>query len=534
MLVPLSSSGGPSFSGGRAFFPSTQVSDCLLFIALVAVSRFALRSHFLYDIDSVNFALALGKFDPSVHQPHPPGYFLYIVVGRIVNLLTGDANSAFVFISIAASCGAVVMIYLLAANWFGRGAAVFSALLFLFSPLVWFHGTVALTYAVECFFSALIGYLCWRLKEGAGYSVGLAAALGIAAGFRPSSMLFLGPLCVYAVMTSRPRRLSVSGATLMGVLLSWLLPMWFVAGGPHRYFQSLLALWMVAPARNTVLTSPVAYCIVRLTMIAAIGCMCFGTGVVFALKKTRRPPSPIDDRADRDRALFTWVWITPGLLFFTLVFLRFVNSGYLLVLSPPVFAYLGRNAYAWFTEWSTSPRWRAAILCAAAAANTAFFAFAPVYCSYRSVRQFEAELVSFTSAVRRTVSPARTLLVGFDSHFLGYRHAAYYLPEYLTVQFPELTIGGKRGAFAVQNQQTEFLQAIPRNRLENLVLLPLPPDDEDRAYMASVRSKFPLGELQEMRVGEWTFAQGPIDGVKYLFAHLYSAAGSQIMKMDGR
>src|SRR5579872_6005312 len=85
---------------------SNTVRDCAVLAALVAVFRFAFRSHYLYDIDSVNFALALIKFDPAVHQPHPPGYFLYVLLGRLVNLLAGDANTAFVFISVAASCGA--------------------------------------------------------------------------------------------------------------------------------------------------------------------------------------------------------------------------------------------------------------------------------------------------------------------------------------------------------------------------------------------------------------------------------------------
>ena len=41
-----------------------------------------------------------------------------------------------------------------------------SLVIFLFSPLSWFHGTVALTYIVEAFFSALVGYLCWRVYSG--------------------------------------------------------------------------------------------------------------------------------------------------------------------------------------------------------------------------------------------------------------------------------------------------------------------------------------------------------------------------------
>jgi hypothetical protein len=37
----------------------------------------------LEDIDSINFALGLHHFDPALHQPHPPGYPVYIALGRL-------------------------------------------------------------------------------------------------------------------------------------------------------------------------------------------------------------------------------------------------------------------------------------------------------------------------------------------------------------------------------------------------------------------------------------------------------------------
>src|SRR5688572_27855743 len=37
----------------------------------------------LEDIDSINFALGLREFDPGAHQPHPPGYPVYIALGRM-------------------------------------------------------------------------------------------------------------------------------------------------------------------------------------------------------------------------------------------------------------------------------------------------------------------------------------------------------------------------------------------------------------------------------------------------------------------
>src|SRR6266702_5581552 len=100
-----------------------QKLSLLLLTGAVAITRFVFRSHYLYDIDSVNFALAMERFDPRVHQPHPPGYFLYICLARLLNRLLHDANLSLVLLSILASCGAVLVIYLLARNWFGTEAA---------------------------------------------------------------------------------------------------------------------------------------------------------------------------------------------------------------------------------------------------------------------------------------------------------------------------------------------------------------------------------------------------------------------------
>jgi 4-amino-4-deoxy-L-arabinose transferase-like glycosyltransferase len=172
-----------------------------ILIGAVAITRWIFRSHFLYDLDSVNFALAMDRFDPRVHQPHPPGYFLYIVLGRLLNTVFHDANLALVVLSILASCGAVIVIYQMAKLWFGPTAALFAASLFLFSPLAWFHGTVALTYIVEAFFSGLSGYLCWRIYSGSqGFILPAAVVLGISAGMRPSSLLFLSPLFLFSLL----------------------------------------------------------------------------------------------------------------------------------------------------------------------------------------------------------------------------------------------------------------------------------------------------------------------------------------------
>ncbi|MEO8677942.1 MAG: DUF2723 domain-containing protein [Vicinamibacterales bacterium] len=47
----------------------------------------------LEDIDSVNFALGLRHFDVADHRPHPPGYPVYIALGKVTKAVAGTLTS---------------------------------------------------------------------------------------------------------------------------------------------------------------------------------------------------------------------------------------------------------------------------------------------------------------------------------------------------------------------------------------------------------------------------------------------------------
>ena len=460
--------------------------DLALLSALVVVTRIAFQSHYLYDIDSVNFALGMRRFDPSIHQPHPPGYFLYVLLGRAANLLFHDANTALVTISIAASCGALYTIYALAYNWFGRSAAAFAGLIFAFSPLAWFHGTVALTYGVEQFFSGLAGYFLWRVYSGTQrFVVPAALAVGFAAGFRPSFLLFLGPLMLFSV-TRLNRARWFGGAAVLGVTLAaWFIPMVLESGGFQAYWSSLVSLWRIAPAKQTVFNSSPAVSLARLMSIGGIYLLCFGCAGLAAFRKASAV-------ARRTKA-FIGMWVAPGLLFFTLVFLLFVNSGYLLVISPPVFAWLGWRA----SQWYAGARFGRPLVIAMAAANCLAFVCAPVYCSYASVRHFETELADVVRLIPEVASPSDTMIVGFDSHFLGYRHAGYYLPGWFTAQYPEVRLDVGPRVFVMEGGDTQLAARLPLSRFRNFIIFPLPDGDaEYRDYMSRIRARFPKGALR--------------------------------------
>ena len=474
----------------------------VLLVCAVAATRIAFRSHFLYDLDSVNFALALKRFDPSVHQPHPPGYFLYVLIGKLVDRLIQDPNSALVAISVAASCGAAWMIYLLTREWFGERPGMVSLALFLFSPLCWFHGTVALTYIVEAFFSALVGYWCWRTCAGdRRYAIPASIAIATAAGFRPSAALFLGPLWLYSILFEPGhKRLTRARNSIPPVLaacvatLAWFVPMIRAAGGWGAYFGPLAQLWNTVPGQRTVWHAP-ALVVARTVTIAWIIVLILGAAAPLLFYRGG-PGKHLSTSGDGERRArifrFSWIWMIPGLLFFSLVFLNYVNSGYLLVLSPPLFAVLSDRVY----EFSAGRSLRVVALAVGMAANCALFFWAPFYFSYRSVRETGDQIARLQHDFRAGLDSASTLIIGFDAHFLGYRHAGYYLPEFTTVQYPEVAYPEGKRVFLMRGGVTAVCQHFSVSPFKTFVFFPLPAGAEYQEYLSGVLTKLPAGAVE--------------------------------------
>src|SRR5215510_15725045 len=100
----------------------------LTLAGLTLATRWPYRAHLLPTWDAVQFALALERYDVVRHQPHPPGYILYVALGRLADLVLGDAAGALGSLAILASAVAVFLLYGLAWRLYGRGAAVVAAL----------------------------------------------------------------------------------------------------------------------------------------------------------------------------------------------------------------------------------------------------------------------------------------------------------------------------------------------------------------------------------------------------------------------
>jgi len=83
-----------------------------LFLATI-LTRIPFTSKLMYHLDSIHFALALDHYDITVHQPHHPGYFLYVMLGRFFDFFIHDPHTSYISTNILSSALSVLVIYYL-------------------------------------------------------------------------------------------------------------------------------------------------------------------------------------------------------------------------------------------------------------------------------------------------------------------------------------------------------------------------------------------------------------------------------------
>lgn len=204
----------------------------------ILITRFPFTSNYLFEWDSVNFALGFEKYSILLNQPHSPGYILFIGLGRIINGIFHDANTTMIFISIIFSIFTVILTYFLAKQMFSRKIALVASILLIFNPLLWFYGEISTIYPSEAFFATLIAYLSYNVFKGnEKYFYLSTIALGLAGGFRQDLIIFMLPLWLFCLFyyDRSSKRIIKAFAVLITSILIWFIPTIILAGGYNSY-----------------------------------------------------------------------------------------------------------------------------------------------------------------------------------------------------------------------------------------------------------------------------------------------------------
>lgn len=306
----------------------------------------------LEDLDSFNFALGVRDFDVARHQPHPPGYPLYIAAGKLVNVVVADEAKALGLLSnVAGALGVLSLVALfsrLDTAW-PRRWAVTAAVVTATSPLYWFTAARPLTDVPGL--AAAVGVQACLLAAATSRGIIAASALvALATGIRSQVAWLTVPLLVWIAIRhrapNRARFLAGAGAAFVAGAAAWAVPLVLVTGGPLAYWRALSAqgaedlsgiqmLWTTpTPAA---LVSALYYAFVAPWALwqLALGVLVFAAGGVLALYRSQRA------------ALLVLALAYGPYFVFDLAFQETFTSRYALPLVVPV-AYLAMRTVSTF------------------------------------------------------------------------------------------------------------------------------------------------------------------------------------------
>lgn len=308
----------------------------------LAVFSFLVRMFLLSDHpaewDSANYCLGLLKYDIAEHTPHPPGYLLYIGLGRLVNAALDNPHLSLAILSNLFAAAAVFPLFLLAARLTNRTTAWWVTLLALFNPIAWYYSCFGMSSITELFFAPLVIWLLLVGWEKGALPVLLASfILGLSGGFRGNLIPFLGPVWAYAVWRAPigwPTRFLAAFALGAGMLLWWAPTVW-ISGGYTAYREINSEMQTFILHRDSVLfgasVERIAANLVRLgsTLWNGTTFLCL-VPLVALLRSPRRSW----ERIVSPEGLLIALWLAPAFAFFLLLYID--RPAYLLSVLPPL------------------------------------------------------------------------------------------------------------------------------------------------------------------------------------------------------
>jgi hypothetical protein len=473
------------------------------------------RSQFAYHWDSAEFVLAVREYNVALSQPHAPGYFLYVMLGRLVNIFVGDPHASLVWMSVAFGAVLTGLLYLLGTAMFGRRAGLVVGLLVLTSPQTWFHSCVALAYIVDAFLVCLIVLCCWRaLRRGCRWAdaVIIGVLLAIAGGVRPQTVPGLMPLVAYTLWTASGRRLAklavALGVCVIGTL-AWLAPMLRMSGGWAVYAEVF--------RRHATFNAPATFSgggtNALLWNVFFTGLYCWnglviGTALLAGVLIVR---VRMDHRrkqdwyaAHREALRVLALWIGPMMLFETMISFT-KQPGYVLSYLPGLIILVAIAA-----GQLQKPAVFGVVTAVVCIVNAVVFLAWPrpwdglffhAGRTAREIREHDHQVAQMVFAIRNQLNPGETAICHAREYLpLGLRHLQLYLPEFEQYQLtidPAMLSPADRPMMSIRGGQLDFVRGLELTGKRVLALIvPRGTSLEDYAQYFDVQRAKPLPESE--------------------------------------
>jgi hypothetical protein len=271
----------------------------------------------------VNFALGIRQYDVARHQPHPPGYPVFILIAKAVRAVVPSEATALALVSVVSGMlGVLAMAALFRRLDRDDGPSAWSTAavgVAMTAPLYWFTAArplsdvagLAAALAVQ---AMTLGATSIRALAVAGFCAGLAAGLRSQVAWLTLPLLVVsalyhggrgghgGPVPTVQDFSSVSTVSSVVKSVLAFLtgILTWLIPLLIVTGGPAAYrralvdqgaedFGNIQMLWNVHGARDVLDALYYAFIAPWATWpVAVVILVCAALGLAWSYRHARR------------------------------------------------------------------------------------------------------------------------------------------------------------------------------------------------------------------------------------------------------
>jgi 4-amino-4-deoxy-L-arabinose transferase-like glycosyltransferase len=496
-----------------------------LFFIVALVSRYIFQDKILFHWDSVQFALAIEKFNPALHQPQPPGYILFVALGKFLNLFLHNPTSSLIWLSTIFAALSAALLYLLATRMFNRPVGIITGIIYLTSPLAWLYGEIAFSYIVEFFFSILTIYLLFTFLQKKKFTWLILGTLSLsfALGIRQNAFIYLLPVYITVILLGRRnislKQFLINIAVLIVSIGAWFIPLVFYSGGWQKYWQinTLITNYNLDRSifgHNVNLSGKKALVFYSQNILKFSWAFLFLYSfpiilyLIYFLESISGKKLVDQYIAWRSRILIILSWLVPSLII-SIVLVNYQPGnmfGFLAILmilsglaTLWLFGELGRlmtkiKFLAKFAHQKIAFLLLLIFLAISSGFNIYIFLKAPLKVLWGSIvyPQMYPAITSHQLMIKETVATLRQkfdpkkdiILFPVAYWTYSFRHFQYYLPEFDVYQLQTddlvLKINPKLKYWHAKDSKTDFVEFVPRDQKRYSVLMVFPKQDFQR------------------------------------------------------
>lgn len=322
----------------KSMFDKSQI----LFWAMLLVYsliHYCLWAAYPPDVDPINFVTALHNYDLAIDSPHPPGYPLFVGLGRLYAFYFYDRH-AYQAVNLTLTLVAAIGLSYLIRRQSSWNMAILGTCLFIFSPLLLSATTVQESYVSDAVFGvAILSWITANHSRPIRLLIGVIALFTMFGLIRLVSTALMAPLCLVAAyrMASTERlklSLKCGVALSFGAVIAWIITV-HLAGGIETYSAASNRVMGAAVRANSMIAG--APWQSHLTMVVKLygwlGYLIAPIAVTWAIATWLGTNSRGKSTNTCVDAWIYTAWIFPPLAFYT--FIYFLKPTYLLIFLPP-------------------------------------------------------------------------------------------------------------------------------------------------------------------------------------------------------